>query len=70
MNLSKERLNEIALDVWLDISIRGNQDSNQNLKDFALAIIRRVEAESQKVKPGGFFNGGSKYLRLPLVSEE
>jgi len=84
MTISKERLNEIALEVATEIYGPFNFSSQRlNLNDFALALIRRVEAEYVVVKTlvpelvaytctkDWIINAKcTKLITLPLVSEE
>ncbi len=69
MTISKERLNEITLSLWCGDSDYQCSDPVK-FKNFAHALLKAVESESDKSKPEGYYRGGAQYLRLPLVSEE
>lgn len=74
MTISKERLNEIALEVaktqYEDDFHKWPDEYTKRVKDFALAFIRRVEAECDTRE--FYCNNGDidRVTTLPLVSEE
>jgi len=72
MTISKERLNEIALEVAKEIYGPFNFSSQRlNLNDFALALIRRVENElSFEYTPmHELLSQSNQLVTLPLVKE-
>ncbi len=80
MSISKERLNEIALEVWAD-GFAGRSEE-EFVYDFAHALLKAVEVECEVVgyqskMSGNIDNEGgvvpdwyNKLIALPLVSEE
>lgn len=79
MTISKERLNEIALEVALEQALLAGETEAENVWDDetkafiaanAIALIRRVEAEGDTRE--FYCNNGDidRVTTLPLVSEE
>jgi hypothetical protein len=73
MTISKERFEQLSLDTASDLDSEyglGARTTGDWPIKFAHALLKKVEAESDKSKPEGYYRGGAQYLRLPLVSEE
>ena len=64
MTISKERFEQLALEVFHDFCI--NYVSQETLKDIAHALIKRVEEESQLMTEYGVTTNA---IVLPLVGE-
>lgn len=69
MTISKERINEIVVEI-VEGGFGARQNDWASHQDFALDVIRRVEAESY-VTYGPRDDGDmDAFVMLPLVSEE
>lgn len=71
MTMSKERLNEIVVEI-VEGGFGARQNDWASHQDFALEVIRRVEAElSFEYAPmHELLSQSNQLVTLPLVSEE
>ena len=71
MTISKERFEQLALEVWNNGATEyDDREGDFIVTDFAHALIKRVEAESDPIIK--HYNGDgsvSNYVELPLVGE-